>query len=496
MPESALEIFRDACGLRAPLTLECQDTSRTMAGAVTYQLDCPFAFIGRDPQFDLVFHNADVSRRHAFLQVIDGRVFCIDLDSRTRLRWDSATEPQTRGWLIPGSTLQVGPYAIRRVGDELPGCRDQEIPDPLANWVTDPAETPSLPGAGLDLPIRIGDGGQLWRMEGRFALIGRSESCQVMLRDPSVSRFHAAVVRTPKGVWIVDLQAREGVLINGVRVKWAWLEDGDTVRIGQFTSILRYESLPENISRSDVPLEAGATPSAAAATPPSGVVGTSLALRSAPPAPAPARIDKTAAAVAKRSPALTPDLLVADEPGALMPASQVAMMQQQMQMMENFHRDMILMVQMFMAMHREHRVAIRDELDRVEKLTKKLNVLQKKLGQAGTGQGRSPDVEKPARNAAKADHAGRNGAARSQGSRQSKTARNDSNAPAQPSVPPRQPEAGGPTATSKEQTGKSAQSPPPAMGPAELHSQLTQRIAELQRERQNYWQRILSAINK
>ena len=164
---------------------------------------------------------------------------CIDLDSRTRLRWDGATEPQTRGWLVSGSTLQVGPYAIRRAGDESPGCRNPEIPDPLAGWATDSTETPSLPGAGLVLPIRIGDGDQFWRMEGRFALIGRAESCQLMLRDHSVSRYHAAVVRTPKGAWIVDLHGREGVLINGVRVKWAWLEDGDNVRIGQFTSILR-----------------------------------------------------------------------------------------------------------------------------------------------------------------------------------------------------------------------------------------------------------------
>ena len=59
------------------------------------------------------------------------------------------------------------------------------------------------------------------------------------------------------------------------------------------------------------------------------------------------------------------------------------MWQQQMQMMEWFHRDMILMVQMFMAMHREHRVAIRDELERVEKLTKKLRVLQKTDGYRG-----------------------------------------------------------------------------------------------------------------
>ena len=74
------------------------------------------------------------------------------------------------------------------------------------------------------------------------------------------------------------------------------------------------------------------------------------------------------------------------------PPQQLAMWQQQMQMMESFHQDMILMVQMFVALHREHRVTIRDELDRVQKLTKKLSVLQAKLTQtAGSAeQSRSP----------------------------------------------------------------------------------------------------------
>ena len=58
---------------------------------------------------------------------------------------------------------------------------------------------------------------------------------------------------------MVDLLAREGVLVNGQRVRWAWLADGDTFRIGSFTFILRYETPPEQITRQDVPLEAGAS---------------------------------------------------------------------------------------------------------------------------------------------------------------------------------------------------------------------------------------------
>ncbi len=493
MPESALEIFRDACGLRAPLALECQDAGRAMGGAVTYQLECPFALIGRDPQFDLVFHNAEVSRRHAFLHVIDGRVFCIDLDSRTRLRWDGIPEPRMNGWLDPGGTLRIGPYAIRRVGADVPENPVRVSPDPLNCDDNDLANASSLPRAGLELPVRVGNRDELWRIDGRLALIGRFESCQLILRDSSVSRFHAALVRTPKGVWITDLQSRDGVYVNGVKVRWAWVEDGDTVRIGQFTSILRYETVPEGISRRDVPLEAGSNAHDSQPSGLSGPVGTSLAVRSTSPPAIPARI-------AKKTAALTPDLLPLEKPqewerGGL-PASQIAMWQQQMQMMESFHKDMILMVQMFMAMHREHRVAIRDELDRVEKLTRKLNVLQQRLLQAEGQDGRSPGIDPSMRKGDKSRSSKRNGATQAGTVNKTNDAPPRESSPAQPLDKSASSRADSQKTTSNDPTRKAAKSDLPGLSPAELHSQLTQRISELQRERQNYWQRILSAINK
>ncbi len=333
-------------------------------------------------------------------------------------------------------------------------------------------------------------------MESRLALVGRSESCQIMLRDASVSRFHASLVRTSKGVWIVDLQSREGVVINGVRVKWAWLEDGDTVRIGQFSFILRYETVPAQIGRVDVPLEAGVSPPASSGATHSGKGGTSLAVR-APSRPA------TPVRVTNPSPALTPDLLVPErasqwEQGTAVPPQQFAMWQQQMQMMESFHQDMILMVQMFVAMHREHRVAIRDELGRVQKLTKKLSVLQKQLPQtAGSAEeNRAQGEEPPEQNAGKPDRSRRNGTTRAQAVKPPGDAESVQSQPARPPDANRQSAASTPVTASTDHTNKAAGSPATPGGPAELHSHLTRRISELQRERQNYWQRILKAISK
>src|SRR5262249_8561513 len=80
--------------------------------------------------------------------------------------------------------------------------------------------------------------------------------------------------------------------------------------------------------------------------------------------------------------AIAPSETEAWDPSLPYPPNPVAMWQQQMQLMESFHRDMILMVQMFVAMHREHSASVRHELDMVQQLTQELSALQAKSGQS------------------------------------------------------------------------------------------------------------------
>ena len=218
-------------------------------------------------------------------------------------------------------------------------------------------------------------------MESRLALAGRSAICQFVLTDASVSNFHAAFVRTPLGVWVIDMLAREGTHVNGKRVSWAWLSDGDALRIGSFTFIVRYETPPAGISRDDVPLKSGANPDAHNPT--------QLAVRTRSPdsnggalaVPDRSQRGLTTAQSAKM---ITPATLITHggdpwEQSAAYPPQAMAMWQQQMRMMESFHNDMIMMVQMFFAMHREHLASAREELERVEQLTRELSALQARL---------------------------------------------------------------------------------------------------------------------
>ena len=96
-----MKSFLAACGIEDSFqfAVENQDATESRL-RLLYQ---PFAVIGRDLRADVVLDHADVSRRHVYLQVIEGRVFWIDLESRTGTRGER--ESQRFGWLEGGRTL-------------------------------------------------------------------------------------------------------------------------------------------------------------------------------------------------------------------------------------------------------------------------------------------------------------------------------------------------------------------------------------------------------
>jgi pSer/pThr/pTyr-binding forkhead associated (FHA) protein len=63
--------------------------------------------------------------------------------------------------------------------------------------------------------------------------IGRSLAADVRFDDATVSRRHALVVSQAEGVRVLDDRSLNGVYVNGARVEWSPLADGDEVTIGR-----------------------------------------------------------------------------------------------------------------------------------------------------------------------------------------------------------------------------------------------------------------------
>jgi predicted nucleic acid-binding Zn-ribbon protein len=64
--------------------------------------------------------------------------------------------------------------------------------------------------------------------------VGRSLAADVRFDDPTVSRRHALLVRQPDGVRVLDDRSLNGVFVNGERVEWSALKDGDEIVVGRY----------------------------------------------------------------------------------------------------------------------------------------------------------------------------------------------------------------------------------------------------------------------
>ncbi len=74
-------------------------------------------------------------------------------------------------------------------------------------------------------------------------LIGRRESCDIVLRFANVSAHHCQLALVG-GYWYVkDLRSRNGVKVNGLRVTEKRLDPGDTLSVAKHTYEVRYSPM-------------------------------------------------------------------------------------------------------------------------------------------------------------------------------------------------------------------------------------------------------------
>jgi pSer/pThr/pTyr-binding forkhead associated (FHA) protein len=80
------------------------------------------------------------------------------------------------------------------------------------------------------------DGGatKIVPLEREWTRVGRSLAADVRFDDPTVSRRHALIVRQPDGVRVLDDRSLNGVFVNGERVEWRTLQDGDEIVVGRY----------------------------------------------------------------------------------------------------------------------------------------------------------------------------------------------------------------------------------------------------------------------
>ena len=102
----------------------------------------------------------------------------------------------------------------------------------VATFVEGVRVPPPEPGRRATLEVASGGGTRTVALGAEPVTIGRLPECEVVVDDPSASRRHARVERTPDGFVLEDLGSTNGTLLNDEPVRRAVLEDGDVVAIG------------------------------------------------------------------------------------------------------------------------------------------------------------------------------------------------------------------------------------------------------------------------
>ncbi|MBO0767647.1 MAG: FHA domain-containing protein [Solirubrobacterales bacterium] len=100
------------------------------------------------------------------------------------------------------------------------------------HWITELREAIELPGQYLG--YKGGDGHVVsFPLRREWTRIGRSLAADIRFDDATVSRRHALIVRQPDGLRVLDDRSLNGVFVNGERVEWSTLADGDEIVIGR-----------------------------------------------------------------------------------------------------------------------------------------------------------------------------------------------------------------------------------------------------------------------
>jgi predicted nucleic acid-binding Zn-ribbon protein len=119
---------------------------------------------------------------------------------------------------------------LRSIPMPQPDAEPGEWLDGVRDSISEPGKYLAMHADGRTRLIELSDG---------WSRIGRSRTADIRLDDPTVSRRHAVVVKTPEDeLRVLDDRSMNGICVNGEPVDWSPLGDGDALQVGRYTLIV------------------------------------------------------------------------------------------------------------------------------------------------------------------------------------------------------------------------------------------------------------------
>jgi pSer/pThr/pTyr-binding forkhead associated (FHA) protein len=221
---------------------------------VSFEFEQARVVLGRSPGADVRLPGLTVSELHATLELSGGGVRLRDEGSTngTRVNGVSLVPSRPRS-LSSGDEVEIGEFHIRVLSGPLLGSatspeRTASLARRLLKELAGPGSEAAAPpflrvtaGPDRDTVLHLAD-------PPSRLVIGRAEDAGLVLRDPDVSREHIEIVRDLDGSLARDLASKNGLEVNGRRMRERRLRDGDTLRLGE-TLIAYHDPAEQGLKR-------------------------------------------------------------------------------------------------------------------------------------------------------------------------------------------------------------------------------------------------------
>jgi pSer/pThr/pTyr-binding forkhead associated (FHA) protein len=215
------------------------------AGDVSYELDQGRIAIGRGAGADVRLPHLTVSETHATLEE-SAQGHSLRDEGSTNGTYINGTPlvPLRPRTLHDGDEIEIGEFTLTfRVGTSLGAQASPERTASLARRLLREmlgrehaaASPPYLQideGPDVGTVLNIGDPPSKIR-------VGRGDEADLVLSDPDVSRLHLELVRDFDGTLARDLESKNGLSINGKRLRERRLRHGDTMHLGNTRLVYR-----------------------------------------------------------------------------------------------------------------------------------------------------------------------------------------------------------------------------------------------------------------
>jgi len=214
--------------------------------------------VGRSPEAHLVLDNPGVSREHAFFYVSEGELVVEDAGSAAGTIVDEYTIDGPM-YVGPDNVVEIGSFSIEvQPADADTGASvavdSAFVADAAAAGAPAMIDEADYQAAAAFDPTLRPQGGML-KMAAISGInagqevpltftedfdVGRDEQLEIPIQDPTVSRRHARLRQTEKGVLVMDLRSMNGTYVNGEKVKRHEAVKGDRVRFGEVAYELQH----------------------------------------------------------------------------------------------------------------------------------------------------------------------------------------------------------------------------------------------------------------